>query len=334
MDKDSEGSDNISLMELFRMFPDDKTAEDWFVQKRWPDGVRCPKCGCDNIQIGPKHPDMPYRCRTCRRFFSVKTDTVMHSSKLGYQVWAVAIFLVMTYPKGMSSVQLGKDLGISQKSAWHLAHRLRKTWDYKHDKLSGKAEVDEAYFGGKEKNKHSKKKLRAGRGPVGKMPVVGARERETGKVVAMPVERTDLETLTGFVEDTVKMGSVVYTDEHRGYNDLGWDYDHYQVAHGRGEYVRDDVHTNGIESFWALIKRGYYGTYHWMSPKHLHRYVNEFTGRQNSRHISMIDQMEQMARRMEGERLSYVDLTGHKEDLLWGSLEGISQDVPNVSLSV
>ncbi len=309
---DIEVSDNkdLSLMDLFRMFPDDKTAEDWFIQKRWPDGIRCPRCDSDNIQIDAPHPDQPYRCRTCRKFFSVKNDTVMHSSKLGFQVWAVAIFLVMTYPKGMSSIQLGKDLGISQKAAWHLAHRLRKTWDYKHDKLVGETEVDEAYFGGKEKNKHSKKKLRAGRGPVGKIPVVGARERDTGRVVAVPVDRTDLETLTRFVEDTVDKGSKVYTDEHRGYNDLGWTYDHRQVSHGRGEYVNGEVHTNGIESFWAVIKRGYYGTYHWMSRKHLHRYVDEFTGRQNSNHLSTIDQMESMVRRMEGERLSYIDLTG------------------------
>ena len=306
--KESTNKD-LSLMDLFRMFPDDKSAEDWFVKKRWPDGVCCPKCESDNIQIGPKHPDMPYRCRTCRKFFSVKTDTVMHSSKLGYQVWAVAIFLVMTYPKGFSSIQLSKDLGITQKSAWHLAHRLRETWNYKHEKMVGEIEVDEAYFGGKEKNKHSKKKLRAGRGAVGKAPVMGARERSTGKVVAIPVEKTNIETMTKFVEDTIEERSHVFTDEHRGYNDLGWTYEHRQVAHSRGEYVNEEVHTNGIESFWALMKRGYYGTYHWMSPKHLHRYANEFTGRQNSRNFSTIDQMAQMAKRMEGHTLSFHDLT-------------------------
>ncbi len=308
MDFGGSESKELSLMDLFRMFPDDKTAENWFVKKRWPTGVRCPKCDSDNIQIGPKHPDMPYRCRTCRKFFSVKTDTVMHSSKLSYQVWAIAIYLVTINPKGMSSVQLHKELGVTQKTAWHLAHRLRQTWDYKHDKLIDEVEVDETFIGGKEPNKHSKKKLRAGRGTVGKIPVVGARERWSGDVVAMPVERTDLETLTNFVEETVEAGSSVYTDENRGYNDLGWTFDHRQVTHSRGEYVNGEVHTNGIESFWALLKRGYYGTYHWMSEKHLHRYVNEFTGRQNWKYMTTVEQMERMVRRMDGERLSYFDL--------------------------
>ncbi|MCZ0937383.1 MAG: IS1595 family transposase [Caldilineaceae bacterium] len=310
MDTGEFETNDLTLLDLFRKFPNDAAAEKWFEKKRWPNGICCPKCNSDNIQVGPKHPDMPYRCRTCRKFFSVKTDTAMHSSKLGYQTWAVAIFLIMTRPKGYSSVQLGKDLGISQKSAWHLAHRLRQTWDYQHDKMVGEVEVDEAYFGGKERNKHSRKKLRSGRGAVGKIPVVGARERWSGDVVAAPVERTDIETLTDFVEDNVEIGAKVYTDEYRSYNDLGWDYDHRQVAHKRGEYVNGDIHTNGIESFWALLKRGYYGTYHWMSKKHLHRYVNEFTGRQNSRHLSITYQMERMARRMDGERLTYLDLTG------------------------
>ncbi len=170
---------DLSLIELFNKFPDDKAAEAWFVERRWPDGIDCPKCSCDDIQIGTSHPDMPYRCRGCRKYFSVKTDTMMHSSKLGYRIWALALYMITSRPKGVSSVQMSKDLGITQKSAWHLMHRIRETMAYEEDQLFGEVEVDEAFIGGKEKNKHSKKKLR-GNWIEGKTIVMGARERGNG----------------------------------------------------------------------------------------------------------------------------------------------------------
>ena len=239
--------------------------------------------------------------------FSLKTGTVMESSKLGYQTWAVALYLVSTNLKGISSMKLHRDLRVTQKTAWHLAHRIREAHRTRIDLFEGPVEVDETFVGGRERAKHAAKRLRPGGGTAGKTPVAGARDRATGRVSARVVADTSRAELQPFVVERTVGGATVYTDDHGAYRGMPGVL-HETVKHSVGEYVRDQAHTNGIESFWALLRRGLIGTFHQVSVKHLQRYVDEFSGRHNLRPLDTVDQMAVLALGMVGKRLTYRQL--------------------------
>ena len=301
--------EGISLVGLVKMFPSDDAARKWFEDKIWPQGPHCPHCGSFNVQRGIKHKTMTHRCRECdgRPMFSLKTGNIMEGSKLGYQTWAIAIYLVTTSLKGVSSMKLHRDLEITQKSAWHLAHRLRKAFEANTPMFEGPVEADETYMGGKRENMpKAKRKTLKGRGPVGKTVVAGAKDRATKRVSAKVVETADKRTLHRFIADRAAPGAKVYTDDYAVYR--GMPFDHEAVRHVDGEYVRGDVHTQGIESFWAMLKRAHKGTFHHMSPKHLDRYVTEFAGKHNIRGWDTADQMAAVASSMVGKRLMYREL--------------------------
>ena len=300
--------EGISIMQLADMFPSEESAVAWFEKSRWPEGRRCPYCGGEETFENPGRKPMPYRCRSCQEYFGTRTGTVIENSRLPVKKWVWAIYLFVTSLKGVSSMKLHRDLDVTQKTAWFMLQRLRESWaDTDLDVFTGPSEVDETYFGGREGNKHKSKKLNRGRGTVGKSPVVGIKDRKTGQVWAQTITDADSATLHAFVEHHTETGSAVYTDDASAYKGLK-NRKHGTVKHSVGEYVIGEVHTQGIESLWSMMKRAHKGTYHKMSPKHLQRYVMEFSGRHNMRTKDTIDMMASLVAGAIGKQLPYKKL--------------------------
>jgi transposase-like protein len=300
----------ISTFQLSAMYPDEESARVYIERRRWPNGPVCPFCKAgERITVRKAG---YYRCNACAEDFTVRTGTIFGRSHIPLHKWVWAMYLLVTARKGISSMQLAKEIGITQKSAWFMLHRLREACGTRGlAKLRGLVEIDETFIGGKEANKHERDKLKLGRGSVGKTAVVGMRERG-GDTVAMPLAATDAASIQAAVHSNVEVGSAVFSDEASAYTGLdGLFFKHRTVNHSAGVYRRGIASTNGIESVWAVLKRGVYGVYHKVSKKHLRRYVDEFTFRLNAGKVQRhtLDRLDSFVDRVAGKRLTYAELT-------------------------
>lgn len=300
-----------SLKHLIQYFKDEDTCREYLEGVRWEGIPTCPHCASQKwykIRNTPR-----YKCGTCKKKYSVTVGTVMENSNIPLSSWFMAIYVLAAHKAGISSIQLGKDIGITQKSAWFLAHRIREMFKEKHPLFTGMVEIDEVYHGGRDRHKKDDDgKLKKGRGAVNKTPVFGVLERG-GSVIYKVLPNTEADTLKGIIREQVDPAAVINTDGHKSYVGLDKEFaGHEVVKHSEGEYVRGIFHTNGIEGAFSQLRRGMYGIYIRMSPKHLQRYCYEFAYRYNTRKIKDPERFGVLLGKLPG-RLRYKDLIAKKK---------------------
>lgn len=297
-----------TLADLYRTFSDNQVALDHFKTIRWRDGEFCPYCGHDKVYTLKAN---RYQCAQCRNTFSILVGTIFENTKLPLRVWFGAIWLLTNHPKGIASTTLARDLGITQKSAWFVLHRLRhaaRTQSF-NAPLTGTVEVDETYVGGKGSNRHkSQRHKRKGKsGVVNKTPVIGAADRDGNVAAQVLPDGFSTERAQDFIRNAAPFAERLVTDAHPAYQAMFGVPPHEIINHHAGEYVRGDVHTQTIESVWSLLKRQIVGTHHWISQKHLQQYVSEMAWRMNRREMSPQDRINALFAAVEG-RLTYKAL--------------------------
>lgn len=311
-----------NLLQLQRYFNNERVCIEFIEQQRWHGKPECPHCGSEHhyrtatrLKSDELKGYKDFWCKACNKKFTTLTGSIYESSKISLQVWLSAVYLVTAHKKGISSVQLAKDLGITQKTAWFINHRIREMLKERNpEALNNTVEVDETFIGGKAGNKSLKKRAalkEAGiKGYMGKAPVVGMIERK-GKLIAQVVSAVDQFTLQPLVIANVNKDAMLISDNFGGYTGLNKKFaSHEIINHSLNEYVRGNVHTNTIEGFWSLFKRGVLGIYHFTSPQHLQRYVDEFSYRYNSRKLPDVERFKMAVERCGNGRIKYQSLIG------------------------
>lgn len=311
-----------NLLQLQRHFNNERVCIEFIEQQRWNGKPECPHCGSEHyyrtatrLKSAELKGYKDFWCKACNKKYTALTGSIYQSSKVSLQVWLSAVYLVTAHKKGISSVQLAKDLGVTQKTAWYLNHRIREMLKERcPEALNNTVEIDETFMGGHTGNKHVKKRaeLKAAgiKGHMGKTPIVGMVERK-GKIIVKVVDALNIPTLHKLVMENVNQNSILFTDNYLGYKGLNLKFaGHETVNHSVNEYVRGVVHTNTIEGFWGLFKRGIYGIYHQTSVKHLQRYVDEFSYRYNSRDLKDVERFNLAVARCGGAQISYARLIG------------------------